>query len=273
MVALCGLAWSQSTQTGLTTIQDTLFKADGTRFNGTLTIQWSTFDATNIGTIVQQSKSVQVANGNLYVQLVPNAGAAPPANVYSVQYQSDGRQQFTETWTVGPSTQPLTVSQVRIGTLIVTGTPGSSSTGTTPIPESSVTGLVDDLNQRPMKGVGFGTNGVAIVDDSGALETAVGQVGSCVMVDGHDRPVRRGVTDFRGRRDPRRHNGWHECHLHPGEYSQRNESHLVSQRGLLDRGPGLHADRKLGSGLLQSSPLPETPCSSSRPISRSRRIH
>jgi hypothetical protein len=65
LAALCGLAFvaTGQGQTGLTTIQDTLFKADGTRFNGTLTIQWSTFDAVDIGTIVQQSKSVQVVNG------------------------------------------------------------------------------------------------------------------------------------------------------------------------------------------------------------------
>ena len=90
LAAFCGLAWSQ---TGLTTIQDTLYKADGTRFNGTLTINWSTFDATNIGTIVQQSRTAQVVNGNLLVQLVPNATATPPAKVYTVNYQSDGNRQ------------------------------------------------------------------------------------------------------------------------------------------------------------------------------------
>src|SRR5580704_10309089 len=90
LAAVCGLAWSQS---GLTTIQDTLFKADGTRFNGTLTIQWSTFDTANPGTVVQQNTTVAVLNGNLQVSLVPNASATPPGNVYTVQYQSDGRQQ------------------------------------------------------------------------------------------------------------------------------------------------------------------------------------
>ena len=68
LAAFCGLAWGQ---TGLTTIQDTLFKADGTRFNGTLTIQWVTFDVNNVGTVVQQSTSVAVVNGNLQVQLAP----------------------------------------------------------------------------------------------------------------------------------------------------------------------------------------------------------
>jgi len=121
LAAFCGLAYGQ---TALTTIQDTLFKADGTLFNGSLTVQWSTFDANNIGTIVQQSEAISVVNGNLFLQLVPNATAVPPANVYKVHYQSDGREQFAETWTVPTSTVPLRVSQVRVGSQAVTSTGG-----------------------------------------------------------------------------------------------------------------------------------------------------
>src|SRR4051812_30797285 len=80
---LCGNIWGQS---GLTTIQDTLFDADGARYNGTLVIRWNSFDTDNPGTIIQQSKSVQVVNGNLLVQLAPNNTAPPPANLYSVLY-------------------------------------------------------------------------------------------------------------------------------------------------------------------------------------------
>src|SRR5690348_5973261 len=109
LAVYCGLAFSQ---TELTTIQDTLFRADGTLFNGSLTIQWSTFDANNVGTIVQQSESVPVVNCNLFLQLVPNATAVPPANVYTVHYQSDGREQFAETWTVPTGAVPLRVAQV-----------------------------------------------------------------------------------------------------------------------------------------------------------------
>ena len=185
LAAFCGLAWSQ---TGLTTIQDTLYRADGTRFNGTLTISWSTFDTTNIGTIVQQSTTVQVVNGNLLVQLVPNATATPPANIYTVNYQSDGYQQFTETWTVPVSTQPLTVSVVRTGTQTSSGSGGGGAGNQTTIPESSVVGLQADLAQRPLKGIGFGANGVAVVDDSGNLVTAVGTPGQCVFVDGTTGP-------------------------------------------------------------------------------------
>jgi hypothetical protein len=179
LAAFCGLAWSQTT--GLTTIQETLFRADGTRFNGTLTINWVTFDATSLGTVVQQSRTVPVVNGNLQIQLVPNATATPPANIYTVNYQSSGYQQFTENWTVPVSTSPLTVSAVRTGST-TTGTGGAGSVTT--LPESAIIGLQADLAQRPLMGVGFGTNAVAVVDDNGNLVTAVGDPGACVFVDG-----------------------------------------------------------------------------------------
>ena len=182
LAAFCGLAWSQ---TGLTTIQDTLYQADGTRYNGSLTINWVTFDAINVGTVVQQSKTVQVVNGNLLVQLVPNATATPPANVYTVNYQSDGYEQFTETWTVPVSTVPLTVAQVRTGAQTSGG--GGAGNQTT-IPESDVVGLQADLAERPLTGVGYGTNAVVVTDGNGNLITAVGTPGQCVFVDGTTGP-------------------------------------------------------------------------------------
>jgi hypothetical protein len=180
--ALCGTIWGQS---ALSTIQDTLFGAGGARFNGTLTIQWSTFDANNLGTIVQQSRTVQVVNGNLQVQLAVNAGALPPANTYTVQYQSDGRQQFSEVWTVPASATSLRVSQVRTGMI---GSGNGSPADSTPITESSVVGLVSDLNQRPIKGPGFATNSVAVINQNGQIDTAVGNLGDCVFVDGTTGP-------------------------------------------------------------------------------------
>lgn len=181
---LCGII---SAQSGLTTIQDTLFDADGARYNGTLTIQWSTFYTTNPGTIVQQSKTVQVTNGNLLVQLTPNNTATPPANIYTVLYQSDGDQLYTETWSVSASATPLKVTQVRIGT-VSGGLAAGLSGGTSTVTEASVTNLVSDLNARPIKGPGFGTNAVAVVDQNGQIETAVGNAGDCVFVDGTTGP-------------------------------------------------------------------------------------
>src|SRR4051794_6195292 len=79
----------------LTTIQDVLYKADGTRFNGALTISWNSFQAVDSSAIVTQSTTVKVVDGNLRVQLVPST-TANPAGAYSVTYNSAGRIQFLE---------------------------------------------------------------------------------------------------------------------------------------------------------------------------------
>ena len=63
----------------LTAIQDVLYKADGTRFHGTLTISWTSFEAIDRSAIAQQTTTVTVVNGNLQVQLVPTTTATPAA--------------------------------------------------------------------------------------------------------------------------------------------------------------------------------------------------
>jgi hypothetical protein len=187
--SLNGAAFGQSP---LSTIQDTLFKADGTRFTGTLIIQWNTFDANKLNTVIQQSKTVSVLNGNLQIQLTPNQGAPLPANIYTVSYQSDGREQFAEIWTVPSSSVPLTVPQVRLGSVITSRSGNSANSGgggnSGPITESAVIGLLLDLSQRPTKGPGFGTGAVAVINPGGQVETAVGTLGDCVHVDGTTGP-------------------------------------------------------------------------------------
>ena len=42
-----------------------LYKADGTRFNGNLTISWTSFEAIDRSAIAQQTMTVTVVNGNL----------------------------------------------------------------------------------------------------------------------------------------------------------------------------------------------------------------
>jgi hypothetical protein len=195
VASLCAAAWGQTT---LTTIQDTLFNADGTLYNGSLFIQWGTFDTTQPGTVVQQSLTVPVINGNLLVKLVPNANQAAPANIYTVLYQSGGRQQFTETWSVPASTVALKVSQIRTGTISGGGSNasggGGSAGGQSSVTEANVTNLVSDLAQRPMKGPGFGVNAVAMVDGNGLLETVPGNIGDCVLVDGTSGPCGSGSS-------------------------------------------------------------------------------
>jgi hypothetical protein len=165
----------------LTTIQDVLYKADGTRFNGTLTISWSSFEAIDHSMIEQQSTTVTVVNGNLQVQLVPTTSATP-ATYYTVVYNSDGRVQFQETWAVPSSVQPLRVRDVRVATAV------GADTVTTTVQEADVVGLISDLGARPLKGPGYAAGRVAFVNSTGAIETVTGAPTDCVRVDGTSGP-------------------------------------------------------------------------------------
>jgi hypothetical protein len=205
LFAVALLACSSLAAPVLTTIQDVLYKADGAPFNGTLTISWNSFQAADNSAIVMQQLTVKVINGNLRVRLVPSATGTPPID-YSVTYNSDGRIQFQEMWSVPASATPLRVRDVRVpstgsaGGGSGAGTGGGSSTGTgaltTPIPESQVTGLISDLAARPIKGPSFAAGGTAVVDGSGLVETATGNATDCMHVDGSSGPCGGGAPSF-----------------------------------------------------------------------------
>ena len=179
-------AWAQPS---LTTISDVLFKADGTRFNGLAQFTWVSFESGNGSNIAQQSKTIRIIDGNLFVQLTPTTGAVPPAQ-YSVKYSSDGKIQFQETWAVPSSTATLRVRDVRTTQPIFPGpgTGGGGAGGLTEILESDVTGLVQDLAVRAVKGPGYINSRAAVINDTGGLEGAVGGASDCVRVDGTSGP-------------------------------------------------------------------------------------
>ena len=176
-------AWAALAGPPLTTIQDTLYKADGTRFNGIVNIAWGSFEASDQSAIANQLITAKVVNGRLNVQLVPNTTSTPTV-FYSVTYNSDGRVQFNETWAVPPSASPLRLRDVRVPTPTVTG----ADTGSGPIPESEVTGLVADLSARPVKGTAFMPGSVATVNSLGAIDSVTGNPTDCVHVDGTSGP-------------------------------------------------------------------------------------
>jgi hypothetical protein len=186
LAAAASLAVAALAAPPLTTIQDVLYKADGTRFNGTLTISWNSFQAADASAIVTQSTTVKVQDGLLRVQLVPTTTGSP-SSVYTVTYNSDGRVQFQESWSVPSSTTPLRVRDVRTAAGAVTG-PGSAANDTGAIAESSVTGLIADLGARPVKSPTFAPGRAAVVDSSGLISTAAGNATDCVHVDGSSGP-------------------------------------------------------------------------------------
>jgi len=178
------LAAASTAAVPLTTIQDVLYKADGTKFNGLLVISWNSFEADDTSNIVSQSVTVKVVDGNFRVQLVPTADSNPPT-FYSVKYNSDGKIQFQETWVVGTASTPLRIRDVRASTSSSSPLEPPSQT---PIQESDVVGLVGDLGVRPVKGPGFSAGRAAAINDSGGIEAVFGNPSDCVFVDGTSGP-------------------------------------------------------------------------------------
>ena len=168
----------------LTTIQDILYKADGTRFNGTLSIQWNNFQAGDTSIVATQQITLQVVNGVLKVQLVPTTNASPGAN-YKVNYTSAGRFQFTETWAIPPSSASLKVRDVRVSTGT---TVGSIPVSGSQVQISDVQGLTNELLVRPIRGAGFGPARTAFINNAGQIEAVQGNLGDCVTVDGNSTP-------------------------------------------------------------------------------------
>jgi hypothetical protein len=183
------LACSALAAPPLTTIDDVLYKADGTRFNGLVTITWSSFQASDQSEIQSQTITVKVVNGHLHVRLVPTTTGNPEI-LYSATYNSDGLVQFTEFWSVPPSSSPLTLSDVRVAgaTISVTGTNGDDTNAQAPIPESDVINLPSDLSARPIKGPAFAPGAVALVDAQGYIDSVTGSANDCVYVNGTSGP-------------------------------------------------------------------------------------
>jgi hypothetical protein len=168
----------------LTTIQDVIYDANGAPYTGFAVITWTPFVAGDASPIGMQSVTVNITAGNLFVQLVPTTNATPPG-YYTVAFTSAGNDQFTQTWAVPPSTVPL-----RVLAVLMSQGAGASPliTGGSPIPESNVIGLLADLAVRPVEGANYVVGGVAMIDQTGALESILGNVSDCVHVDGSSGP-------------------------------------------------------------------------------------
>ena len=186
------LVWPVLAAPPLTTIQDVLYKADGTRFNGTLTISWNSFQSSDNSAIVSQSTTVRVQEGLLRVQLVPTT-TSTPASSYMVTYNSDGRIQFQETWSVPSSSQPLHVRDVRVAAAAGRARPDRARPPA--IPAAGVErGRAD---RRPggaaVKSPGYAPGRTAVVDLNGMVASAAGNATDCVHVDGSSGPCGSGA--------------------------------------------------------------------------------
>ncbi len=178
----------------LTTIQDVIYKADGTRFNGVAYIEWKSFQAANQVPIATQSLTIAIVDGNLRVRLVPTTNASSGAHYY-VRYHSDGRIQFAETWAVPPSTPTVNLAAVRVAVGQQTGG------GTLPpagLEIGDITGLSGELAARPVRGLGYASSRAIRTGATGALEAVTGNLTDCVRVDGTSSACSSGGGSYTG---------------------------------------------------------------------------
>lgn len=187
LLAAMAAATLATGQPALTTIQDILYRANGTRFNGTIFITWNSFQAGDTSNIATSNLVLPIVNGVLRVSLVPTTTATPGAQ-YNVTYNSRGINQFTEVWAVPPSTVTLRLRDVRVSQGAIIGPPPVIA----PVQITDVVGLVNELTVRPMKGIGFAIGRAAIINQAGQIDGAAGTLTDCVRVDGSSGPCGSG---------------------------------------------------------------------------------
>ncbi len=173
----------------LTTIQDTLYRADGAKFNGIVQISWTSFESGNTVFVAANSKTVRIIDGVLRVSLIPTENTTPAA-FYTVRYWGGGRVQFSETWSVPATSSILKVRDVRTsGPLWPAGPPAGSAEGGA-IEISQVNGLQSQLDSRPVKASPFQPLRVVMVNSDGQLAsvTPTQAPSDCVLANGSTAP-------------------------------------------------------------------------------------
>jgi hypothetical protein len=96
----------------LTTISDTVYRADGTAAEGTVLISWPSFQTAAGDAVAAGNLAVTIGPlGAFSAQLVPNVGASPAGTYYVVVFQLDDGTVRTEYWAV-PATSPTNIAGV-----------------------------------------------------------------------------------------------------------------------------------------------------------------
>ena len=112
MTALTLSTTLQAQGPALTTISDTVYRADGTAASGTVLISWPSFQTAEGDAVAAGNLAVTIGAGGAFsAQLVPDVGASPAGTYYVVVFQLDDGTVRTEYWAV-PATSPTTIAAV-----------------------------------------------------------------------------------------------------------------------------------------------------------------
>ncbi|MGA3103922.1 MAG: hypothetical protein ABSD53_05545 [Terriglobales bacterium] len=96
----------------LTTISDTIYRADGSAASGMVLISWPSFQTAEGDAVAAGNLSVTIGPAGAFnAELVPNVGASPTGTFYVAVFQLDDGTVRTEYWAV-PTTTPTTIAGV-----------------------------------------------------------------------------------------------------------------------------------------------------------------
>jgi hypothetical protein len=119
LVAMAMPSELRAQRPALTTVSDTVYRADGTAAAGTVLISWPSFQTAEGDAVAAGTQSVTIGpRGAFTAELVPNLGASPAGTYYTEVFQLDDGTVRSEYWAV-PATSPTTIAAVRT-------TPGTS---------------------------------------------------------------------------------------------------------------------------------------------------
>ena len=97
----------------MTTLEDTLYYADGSLANGQVVVNWPMFQSN--GTPVAAGQQIfPVVNGQIQIALYPNAAAFPTGTYYTAVFELEEGPVSEEYW-IFPNQPVVTLPQVRVG--------------------------------------------------------------------------------------------------------------------------------------------------------------
>jgi hypothetical protein len=100
-------------QVTTTTVQDTVYRADGTFATGTILVSWPAFMSATGKTVASGNLSVPIgANGQVTLNLAPNVGATPVGSYYTAVYHLDDGTVTKEYWAI-PNVASTSVAAIR----------------------------------------------------------------------------------------------------------------------------------------------------------------
>ncbi len=100
-------------QVATTTVQDTVYRADGTPASGTVIVSWPTFTTAAGQAVAAGNTSATIGpNGALAMTLTPNAGATPTGSYYTAVLHLDDGTTSQQYWVVPVSATPVTLATI-----------------------------------------------------------------------------------------------------------------------------------------------------------------